>query len=140
MIHSHKTYLSKMDRNKAIEELQKVVGNIEPNNLLKVHEIFRKFKRKEIRERIIYAESVIQPTIDLQSEAKFIADQHSITVDELLGRKRNYEYSYAKTHFTRYVMMKYRNLTTKQVANFMKVDHSTIVHHMYHAKHMQPIS
>jgi chromosomal replication initiation ATPase DnaA len=128
-----------MDRYKAIKELESIIGELEPHKLLKVHEIFRKFKRKEIRERVVYAESVIQPSIDLQSEANHIAHQHGITLDELLGKKRNFQFTYAKTHFIRYVMMKYRNLTTKQLANFMKVDHSTIIHHMYHVKHMQPL-
>lgn len=96
--------------------------------------IERVIYKKEVEKKYIYV-NVEEPQhpVDLEKEAMAICPLYGITLDDMVSANRSHDCVGARAHFVREMRLK-NKITTTKLAEFLRRDHSTILHLSYSSK------
>lgn len=96
--------------------------------------IERVIYKREVEKKYIYVNvEETQDPVNLEDEAMKICPMYGITFDDMVGKKQSHDCVGARAHFVREMRLK-KKVTTVKLAEFLKRDHSTIMHLSYYSK------
>ena len=131
-----------MKKSEIIKEIENITGvKILNDKYYKLTKLINDFSKVKIvyRDRLVYSDAEIKMNIDYEKEALKICELYKITLDELKGKRRMYKLVKARVHYCRYMKKKYHNITSVSLAEYLQINHSSVMHYFYYYKGDCPI-
>ena len=119
-----------------IYELEAILNvKIRGFNFFKVSNVLKKYVDLEPKYYIMRQVRNKMP-LDLNYDliASEICEKHGVTIQDLQSGKRGSQIVSARIEFVRHMVHEYPNIIHLTLARYLKKDHTTICHYLYHTK------